>query len=951
MKSAAGYLVLPGVIPRTKEFFSSGFGFFAHLIALIYAGVGLLPQNHPYTLPTNIGRFGLRHVIVEASNRLVIRKENFDQIIIFFALLLGIVILFGQVFLLGFSLLFGDAHAGLPPFVSIFVTPGCDAGFGDCEDMAFALMHEVFRIPGLFSDDAVIPPLNDALHNMFEFYNIAILLVAVLIFIYYLFLVVGETAMTGTPFGRRFNHIWAPLRLVMALGLLVPMNYGLNSGQYIALFSAKWGSSFATNIWYTFNQTLSAATNPNGMGAGAGGRQNDPGTHSLIAHTSPPDMQPLVEFMSIVLACKEAYNQAYEHDDDWGGDEIEPYWVFSGTNSNTGNTENISTPDTGDYGTAETWFENRGKDIVIVFGRQATAAAYVQHPGSVMPYCGEITITLTSVSNEGSRTVQEGYYDQIIEMWNNTRLNDLARRIVAMSFIDDNVEACDVAITGYGLGCNGTTPNPEAILPDPMWQRETIIPFNTAMGDVGLTARDDLIAQLLADLDEGFTIPVDLIKRGWGGAGLWYNRIAEWNGALATATITMPSPTKLPLISESIDEELKADLESPSNCTRIAPHKPDGDDIDFITDRQNKIAVVLYNAFQYWTCSDKTPDPRQDASGNPVEVILDMALGLGELADIRNAENRNIHPLAQLSAIGKSIIETAVRNLMYSLAFSAAGGISEMIDKDSQLTGDLQMVVSVATGFTTIGLTVGFILYYILPFMPFMYFFFALGKWVKSVFEAMVGVPLWALAHLRVDGNGLPGETASNGYFLILEIFLRPSLCIFGLLASISIFTALARTLNGIWDLAIHNSAGFGCHDDMTAKVIDCTDTPKYRRPVDEFFFTVIYTIILYLMATGSFKLIDQIPSSILRWIGSGAQSFADTTKDDSAASLTRYASIGGNTIGAQAVEAANLGARGAGQAVGLIPRIVKDRAEASAKDARGGGQSTPPPGSPNNQN
>ena len=50
---------------------------------------------------------------------------------------------------------------------------------------------------------------------------------------------------------------------------------------------------------------------------------------------------------------------------------------------------------------------------------------------------------------------------------------------------------------------------------------------------------------------------------------------------------------------------------------------------------------------------------------------------------------------------------------------------------------------------------------------------FAVGGWVKGLFEAMVGVPLWALAHIRIDGQGLAGDAALNGYFLIFEIFIH----------------------------------------------------------------------------------------------------------------------------------------------------------------------------------
>ena len=74
--------------------------------------------------------------------------------------------------------------------------------------------------------------------------------------------------------------------------------------------------------------------------------------------------------------------------------------------------------------------------------------------------------------------------------------------------------------------------------------------------------------------------------------------------------------------------------------------------------------------------------------------------------------------------------------------------------------------------FTTAGIIMGFVLYYILPFMPFIYFFFAVGSWVKAIFEAMVGVPLWALAHLKIQGEGLPTQSALTGYLLIYPQFL-----------------------------------------------------------------------------------------------------------------------------------------------------------------------------------
>ena len=56
-------MLLPGIIPRVKDLYESGFGWVAHMMAMVYASVRLLPANHPYLDPKNIGRFGIRHVI------------------------------------------------------------------------------------------------------------------------------------------------------------------------------------------------------------------------------------------------------------------------------------------------------------------------------------------------------------------------------------------------------------------------------------------------------------------------------------------------------------------------------------------------------------------------------------------------------------------------------------------------------------------------------------------------------------------------------------------------------------------------------------------------------------------------------------------------------------------------------------------------------------------------
>lgn len=293
-KSVAKYVLLPGIIPRVKAFAAGGFGYLAFLFACVYRTVRILPAAHPYLNPNNIGKFGLIQVVAAAANNIQFNRRNIDQIMVFGALLLASVLLILQFFLLTAAILTGSAFAQ-----EIFQTEFPET------DIAFLMLDHVFGLPAamgggtFFGSNALgaagPTPFHQGLHALFNFYNLSIMLVGVIILLYYIFVVVIETAQTGVPFGRRFSKIYAPLRLVIAVGLLVPLFYGFNGAQYVTLYAAKLGSSFATNGWLTYNAALTS--NPMGV-------ENS----SLIAKPRSPSLDELAYFSSVYHACRTMYD-------------------------------------------------------------------------------------------------------------------------------------------------------------------------------------------------------------------------------------------------------------------------------------------------------------------------------------------------------------------------------------------------------------------------------------------------------------------------------------------------------------------------------------------------------------------------------------------------------------------------------------------------------------------
>jgi len=881
------YTLLPGIIPRLREFATSGFGNLAYLMALIYYGVRLLPANHPYLNTGNIGRYGMRHVIAAAAHNLVLKRENLDQLVVFIALLLGFVIFILQFIFLLTAIVFKPAFA--VGFGGIFGTP--DPTY----DIAFMLMDRVFGVPGMFNSCVAMgggcgstysptftqfpTPFQVGLHALFNFYNLAILLIGVMVFLYYVVIVVGETAQTGTPFGRRFNHIWAPIRLVVALGLLVPLSHGLNASQYITLYAAKLGSGLATNGWLTYNNTLGTV---NFLGLSVGSNGESP----LLAKPKTPEVDPIVEYMTIVRTCKFGYEAMYSAAATGGTAMlIKPYLV-----KNPDTVLEATAPGSPPWDEARKFYDN--KDIRIRFG-ELNKEKYPSATAGVEPICGDLVVPIKDVSEDGPKKAQEGYYNLILYLWQSPDIEKYAHAAACLHLVPKP------------SGCDGITS-----LPDAAEKTETVRKAYDYINPYVEGAYEDMQANI------SFNISDDVLARGWGGAGIWYNKIAEWNGSLFSAAKTIPTPTNMPLVMGKVQE---ANRNSDKNvgAEDIYRPKPGGDMPVYYEFRdEEKIASMLSDVYNDVVTTKATSEVETTSIGNAFMDIMNFMFGFDGLFDIR--KNDNVNPMAQLTAMGKSIIDAAIRNLMVSLFFSAGGGLAGA--GNAHLGGAVGAVASMFASMTTIGLSIGFILYYVLPFLPFIYFFFAVSAWVKTIFEAMVGAPLWALAHFRIDGNGLPGEAAMNGYYLIFEIFVRPILTVFGLIVGVVAFSAMARTMNAIFGLVTTNLTGFDCGTSCDDTITLIADLSFKRSIIDEFFFTVVYTILIYMMALSCFKMINLVPNGILKWMGASVKTFADDpSMRDPATSLVQYAAISGADMSGKIVSTLNDGARAGGGAVGGV--------------------------------
>ncbi len=951
-KDVVGFALLPGIWPRLKALLFSGFDSLTFVVALVLYVVRLIPKNHPIFLQSAAAKdIGVLRLMAEAARNLQFRWRNIDQIIIFTSLLCGIVMLF--LYMAGLVAFIMSSPVMAAAWDELFQTPYPE------KDIAFMMLDKTFGIPGLYGSEvstnaAIYGPFPNAFHlamwELFSFFSMGIFIIALFIFLYHVVTIVFEITQTGKTLDSlsdgEHSFGWLPLRYLIALGLLLPVSNGLNSGQWITLYVAKFGSGLATNAWYAFNDKT-------------GGTPIGDTQKSLVAVPTPPDTIGLIKNLLLIKSCYVTNSLGTiatngVRDGSRGVYDVKPYVVL--TNEKTPralwNGHNQFLPDSNSYNATPNTIASlspadpfiqildytSGQDINIVYGYfdDAQPTKFSEYPGGVLPVCGKVIIPVTGFNGEAIFAA-EGYFYAVVHVTDGV----LRPAVVAPPELADAPLAVtrEWRRTSAGvrtfmshLNTTGYTGNPECVydpdkdgyetsstgtgdylgectnpIPGKYWKDLIYDYYSWAFEIVSYASYDFLagtteaaaydngsIKYSIGDTSYialGFDAPMfmneEIIRRGWGGAGLWYNKISERNGALYTAISTTPMVHKFPMVMENMKSERgNNDAKvQPRFCEQYNPRRAGVSEAN-TGNEQAQFAAEMAKSMHV-TCAQLHEDENlvfdyvsnTTNYNNPIIQTMAALFSQAKLFDLR--DNDEVTPLAQLSAIGRLLIDKAIINLIAATGSSAAGGMLHIAGGNgaagaNSLGQAMGLLADSAISFAILGLSIGVLLHYVLPFMPFIYFFFAIGTWVKSIFEALVGIPLWALAHLSSKGAGLPGEKAASGYFLLLEIMLRPVVTVFALIAAFAIFSGAVSILNGIFSLVTSNVLGSMPNTGNTDLMASA------RGMVDQFFYTILYIIIVYMIGSSAFKLINLIPDGILRWSGMGVDSFgkSDRTED-----------------------------------------------------------------------
>lgn len=780
---------------------------FVNILAMCFIALKMFPANHPAYLGANGARLTLPLLLSTVWHDLEFTKENIPKILIFFSVIASFIFA---------ALAFVTLMMSL--FGSVFINRAHAAGYytsdaGDDIALQWIRFLRGGDITGDFFTAFAQPlmwagPLQGALVSALGFYSQAILIVAAVILFYHLTSMTVETAHEGVVMGKKANQLWAPIRLVVAIGLLVPIGGGLNSGQYIIFKVTEWGSGLASNVWSIIL---------GGFEAGEGVASVPQYAYDVVYNTF------LTGTCSKTLdayQCNGGKASVQQTDQDAKScakkDQLSATG-FTGSRAEEDKVNVLNSQKCGHHS-----FNQTAK------GSGGTAQAVQSNAQSCFDQMQQQTEQYGEQESKHLRHSDVGGDNQPLQK-NDGKLDQIAAdymNCLAGGLPIPQLAGVFAMSSEWGWLSAGAVLSAISQAESDANDLGALIP-STQAPDFG-SGGDVLMTNEVLPITNKAAAHVNMVSQGGGGGGggaIGSDRCAASRGMLIQQAAAM---------------------------------RQQGNAQNHFLDRIFQVVDWL----AAWNC---------------VWVSMPPAFGTGNF-DV-GIMFIGANPIAEMARLGQACINTAYDafDIMVNLSVEyggAAAGTSAAAGSASaqksgnaslmQLTGDnlkgaLTTINGIMAIITNMFFVSGVLLAYYVPLIPFIAFLFSAMSWVLAVLEAVVAMPLLALAHLTVQGEGLPGQMAKAGYYFIFQIALKPVLMVFGLALGLLVFYAAVSYMNLFYMMAISTAGGIATSHLFLSRLV----------------YNALYVIIIYMAANSAFKAIHLVPEHANKWLGAQSYHFA----------------------------------------------------------------------------
>jgi len=464
-----------------------------------------------------------------------------------------------------------------------------------------------------------------------------------------------------------------------------------------------------------------------------------------------------------------------------------------------------------------------------------TANGFVLRNRAGTKVCGGATIAPELLK---SRPVSTSWFGPSVDASPIYKSHASALLAMQTSLREDALKFTNAVVTTVG-GTSTTLPDPNLAITHAASEYETAVrsAARTQMKDASL-----LTEELNSRIKDA----------GWWSLGAWYQTFAAANSTLSDAVAgraqvygeSIAGDTGTATIRNSITKAYKTQQASSSTASPLGQLASTG-----TTDTGRFIESIFSSPGQRLLTYLMSPDFGEAGAGTTNPIIKMKNIGDYTMMTAEVAIGTYATLNATLAAAKGSLAGHAV-----DLTTGAGSFVQGAVDAIRPFF--LMIVIPL--------FLVGAALSLYLPLAPFVVWFGAIVNWLVVVLEAVVAAPLWAIAHLDGQGEGM-GQRSTHGYLFLLNLIARPFLMVVGFFGGGACLVVGGTFLNQIFGVAVAN-----------------VQMNSFTGLVSLLGFLYIYFCIGVTLIHRCFGLVFIVPDQVINWVGGAVSSHLGRDTNDS---------------------------------------------------------------------
>ena len=598
------------------------------------------------------------------------------------------------------------------------------------------------------------------------------------------------TAHEGKVMGQRWHTMWAPVRVCLGFGMLVPVK-GYCGAQFAVLLVIVGGYNMANGLWSAYiDKALSGEM------------------ASVAASTAPSmglDLAHSVLGSETCVAVLDNYRQGV---DSQNRGALARLSIRMGLYDTGVPATNLPNP----AGTAGTPDVNAGRIANLRLASALTPTKLWDY-GSV---CGlirtsandnpgnEIASALGGAVNTGLGAVGSGVNTganlTFANASNQAYSAFITKRDAAVTTLITSVRAAGLhtaVANAVSAGQNVVVANNPVSGPDMLAKYTAVCAAAVAFD----TSVDDAAKELVTVLNSsgGATFKARAQALGWASAG-GLNSTMVRAAARAQELVTNAAP--------------RATGPNLTELRTVAERAP----AEYLTQLEAGLGY-LGNIVRDMEARGET-NPRSTTLGDDMQGRNLLAQIVKPITDsiMRGLTDKvayidPVHPIADIQSLGNLMLAGGWSGVAVLIAAKTGAGFVNGIPIVGGMAGGAAQGALEALGpiiWTLLGalFICGTMHAYILPMLPFLLWFYAIIAVVSLAAELVIAAPLAAFMHIRADGQELINAEQRTIYMMSFNALLRPSLLLCGLVVSNLVLSVSANFLNKLYGVAVTTTNG-----------------------------------------------------------------------------------------------------------------------------------------------